>query len=78
MSQTKLGSFIEACINIVIGFVINFCMNLLILPLFGFHITLLDNFYMGLLYTIVSIVRSYVIRRWFNSMIHNTAVKLGG
>jgi hypothetical protein len=78
MSQTRLGSFIEACINIVIGFVINFCMNLLILPLFGFHITLLDNFYMGLLYTIVSIVRSYVIRRWFNSMIHNTAVKLGG
>ena len=78
MSQTKLGSFIEACINIVIGFVINFCMNLLILPLFGFHITLIDNFYMGLLYTIVSIVRSYVIRRWFNSMIHNTAVKLGG
>jgi len=78
MSQTRLGSFIEACINIVIGFVINFCMNLIILPLFGFHITLLDNFYMGLLYTIVSIVRSYVIRRWFNSMIHNTAVKLGG
>jgi len=78
MSQTRLGSFIEACINIVIGFVINFCMNLLILPLFGFHITLLDNFYMGLLYTIVSIVRSYVIRRWFNNMIHNTAVKLGG
>jgi len=78
MSQTRLGSFIEACINIVIGFVINFCMNLIILPLFGFHITLLDNFYMGLLYTNVSIVRSYVIRRWFNSMIHNTAVKLGG
>lgn len=78
MSQSRLGSFIEACINILIGFGINFGMNLLILPLFGFHISLVDNFYMGLLYTGVSIIRSYVIRRWFNSMIHNTAVKLGG
>ena len=78
MSQTRLGSFIEACINILIGFGINFGMNLLILPLFGFHISLVNNFYMGLLYTGVSIIRSYVIRRWFNSMIHNTAVKFGG
>jgi hypothetical protein len=78
MSQTRLGSLIEACINILIGFGINFGMNLVILPLFGFHISLENNFYMGLLYTGVSIIRSYVIRRWFNSMIHKTAVKLGG
>ena len=78
MSQTRLGSFIEACINILIGFSINFVMNLIILPIFGFHISLENNFYMGLMYTAVSIIRSYVIRRWFNSMIHNTTIKLGG
>jgi hypothetical protein len=78
MRQSRLGSFIEACINILIGFCINFCMNLIILSLFGFHVTLLDNLYIGLLYTIVSIVRSYVIRRWFEHRIHTTAVKLGG
>ena len=76
MRQTKLGSFYEACINVGIGFGINFVANLLILPLFGFHITLANNFYMGLLYTIISVIRSYVVRRWFDGNIHRTAQRL--
>lgn len=76
MQQTRLGSFIEAWINVLIGFGINFMANLLILPMFGFNITLMDNLYIGILYTIISVVRSYAIRRWFNDYIHRTAVKL--
>ena len=76
MRQTKLGSFYEACINVAIGFGINFVANLVILPLFGFNITLTDNLYIGLLYTIVSVVRSYVVRRWFDRRIHEAAQKL--
>lgn len=76
MSQSKTGSFIEAWINVAIGFGINFVANLLILPLFGFHITLSDNFVMGLLYTIISVIRSYTIRRWFNARIHAAALRL--
>jgi hypothetical protein len=77
MEQTKLGSFYEALINVAIGFGINFIANLLILPLFGFNITLIDNLYIGLLYTIVSVARSYVVRRWFNARIHEAAMRLG-
>jgi len=77
MEQTKLGSFYEACINVAIGFWINFIANLVILPLFGFDITIVDNFYIGLLYTVVSVARSYVVRRWFNRKIHETAMRLG-
>jgi len=77
MEQTKLGSFYEALINVAIGFGINFIANLLILPLFGFNITLIDNLYIGLLYTIVSVARSYVVRRWFNARIHAAAMRLG-
>lgn len=76
--QSRKGSLIEACINIGIGYVINFIMNLLILPLFGFHITLTQNFFMGLLYTIVSVARSYAIRRWFEKRIHAAAMRLAG
>jgi hypothetical protein len=76
MSQTRLGSFIEACINVLIGFWINFAANLLILPLIGFHITISQNFFIGFLYTLISIARSYVIRRWFNRMIVRAAQKL--
>lgn len=78
MRQSKLGSFIEACINVAIGFVINYIANLCIFPLFGFHISLLDNLYMGLFYTVISVVRSYVIRRWFDGRIHKAAMKLSG
>ena len=77
MQQTKLGSFYEACINVAIGFGINFVANLLILPLFGFNITLSDNLYIGLLYTVISVLRSYVVRRWFNRKIHETAMRMG-
>lgn len=76
MSQSKLGSFIEAWINVAIGFTINYFANLFFLPIFGLHISLVDNFYLGLLYTVISVVRSYVIRRWFNQRIHNAAMKL--
>lgn len=78
MRQTKLGSFYEACINVFIGFGINYCANLLILPIFGFHITLIENFFMGLLYTIISVIRSYIVRRWFDDRIHKTAIRLAG
>lgn len=76
MSQTRLSSFIEALMNVAIGFSINYIANLLIFPLFDMHISLLDNLWMGMIYTIISIVRSYVIRRWFNAKIHNAAMKL--
>jgi len=78
MSQTRLSSFIEAWINVALGFGINFCANLLILPLFGFHITLSENFVMGLLYTVISVVRSYCVRRWFNARIKSAAERMAG
>lgn len=74
--QTRLGSLIEVMINIAIGFAINWVANLYILPLYGFQITGGQAFSMGLLFTVISVVRSYVIRRWFNGRIHAAALKL--
>ena len=76
--QSKLSSFIEAWVNIFIGFAINFGANLCIFPLFGFHISLQANFLMGVIYTGISLVRQYCIRRWFNARIHAAALKIGG
>lgn len=77
-TQTRLGSLYEALINIVIGYWVNFFANLLILPLFGFHVTLAQNLQIGLLFTAVSIVRQYVIRRWFNAKLQAAAGRLAG
>jgi len=73
MSQTRLSSFIEAIINVAIGFVINFTANMFIFPLFGFHITPGANLLMGLIYTVISVLRSYAVRRWFNARLHKLA-----
>ncbi len=78
MSQTRMGSFIEAWINVLIGFTINYIANLCIFPLFGMHISLSDNLLMGLIYTLISVVRSYTIRRWFNARIQAAARRLAG
>lgn len=66
--QTKLGSFAEAAANIAVGFAINWAANLLILPLFGFNITGSQAFNMGLIFTAISLARSYVLRRYFNGL----------
>lgn len=76
MTQTRLGSLYEALINVLIGFGINYLANFVILPLYGFHITAGQNFSMGLIYTGISIARSYVIRRWFNARLHAAAQRL--
>jgi len=79
MTQTKLGSLIEVSTNIFIGFWINFCANLVILPLFGFTtLTLEQNFYIGILYTLIAVARGYVIRRWFNARLHAASEKIAG
>lgn len=76
-SQTRMGSFIEAWVNVFIGFGINFTANMLILPVFGFtSLTLATNFVIGAIYTVISVLRSYVIRRWFNDRLHRFAQKL--
>ena len=68
MAQTKLGSFIEAWANIVVGFTINWCANMVVLPWFGFKISGGKAFEIGLIFTVISLLRSYVLRRWFNGL----------
>ncbi|WP_417534154.1 hypothetical protein [Marinobacterium stanieri] len=69
MEQTKLGSFIEALINVVIGFAINYTANMTLFPLFGWEISMEQNIGLGLCYTAISVARSYTIRRYFNGRI---------
>ena len=66
MSQTRKRSWKEAWTNIFIGYTINFTANALILPHFVEGFTYKKNLVLGLLYTCISLLRSYCIRRWFN------------
>ena len=66
MSQSRTHSMLEALINVVVGYGIALAAQMVIFPLFGIHISLQDNIVIGLLFTVVSIVRSYALRRLFN------------
>jgi hypothetical protein len=78
MTQTRLGSLIEAVMNIVIGFGINWSANMVVLPWFGFHVTGGQAFGIGLVFTVISLARSYIIRRWFNARLQAAAQRLAG
>jgi len=66
-SQTKLQSIFETITQIMTGYMINVCMYMVILPLFGFNVTLTQSFQVSALFTVISLVRLYVIRRLFNN-----------
>lgn len=64
--QSRLHSLIESVFNIVIGFGVAIGAQLAIFPLFGIQISLSQNLGIGFLFTLVSLVRSYALRRFFN------------
>ena len=67
MSQSKTYSFIEAVANIAIGLVVSTIANAIVFPMFGFIPTLSENVAISVIYTVISLVRSYCLRRLFNS-----------
>ena len=64
--QSKLDSLIEAIFNTFIGFVIAFISQLVFFPIVGIEATLGQNILLTVLFTIVSIIRTYIVRRYFN------------
>jgi hypothetical protein len=76
--QSKKSSFIEALLNTLIGYIINLGVQLMVYPFFGATFTFGQNLEIGIIFMVVSLSRSYVIRRWFNTMIHKQAMKLAG
>lgn len=76
MSQSKLESFIETSINTAIGYVVALISQLLVFPLVDVHVPLSTNLEIGAWFTAISILRGYVIRRWFNSRLKAAAHRL--
>lgn len=72
------AAIIEAWVNLIIGFSINFVANLLVIPLAidGGHVTASGNWWMGWVFTTISIVRQYAIRRWFQGSLKALVARL--
>ena len=64
--QTKRASLLEAFANILIGFWVSVLANMLVLPFFPHPGVFHEAFLIGLIFTGISFVRSYLLRRLFN------------
>lgn len=52
----------------MIGYSINFTANMLIFPLFGWKISVAQNLWLGVIFTVISLARQYVLRRVFTHL----------
>lgn len=68
MTQSRRASLIESAANIVIGYGVAVAAQVAIFPMFGMDVPLGDNLLIGGLFTVVSLVRSYCLRRLFNKL----------
>lgn len=66
MSQTKKQSFIESITNVAVGYGVALLSQIVIFPYFGIKVSLRQNMVIGCFFTVISILRSYVLRRIFN------------
>jgi len=61
-------SLVEAIANVAVGFLVALLTQIIVFPLFGLQVSLGDNLAIGGLFTIASIVRSYMLRRVFEAI----------
>lgn len=63
--QSRRKSLIEAVTNVVVGYGLAICTQIVVFPWFGFEPDLADNMSIGAIFLIVSLARSYLLRRLF-------------
>jgi hypothetical protein len=77
MSQSRAMSLVEALTNVVIGYGLAVATQFAVFPLLGVEIRTRQMLIVGLAFTLVSIVRSYVLRRLFEWLIRREARHAG-
>lgn len=66
--QSRMASLAEVVTNVAAGFLVSLVGQQVILPIFAIHIGLAAHFGIATLFTLVSLVCSYLVRRLFNSI----------
>ncbi len=68
MKQSRSMSVVESFANVLVGYGVAVLTQILVFPLFSLTISLQDNLLIGVLFTGVSLVRSYTLRRIFEAL----------
>ena len=68
MKQSRTMSMVESLANVIAGYGIAVGTQILIFPVVGLHMTLAQNLKIAAAFTIISICRSFALRRVFEAI----------
>ena len=63
--QSRWLSLVEAITNVSVGYVLAVITQIVVFPWFGIHPSLGENLALGLVFTAISLMRGYALRRLF-------------
>lgn len=64
--QTRKQSLLESFLNVVTGFVVAWTVTVYLLPVYGYEVSTGEAWEITMVFTVVSVIRSYLWRRFFN------------
>ena len=67
MRQSRSMSLVEAITNVVVGYALAVATQIVVFPWFGLQASLGENLALGGVFTGISLLRSYALRRLFEA-----------
>ena len=68
MHQSRRMSLVEAVANVVVGYLLAVATQITVFPLFGVHISMADDFAIGGIFALISLLRGFMLRRIFERL----------
>jgi hypothetical protein len=68
MRQSRMMSLVEAVANVAVGLVLAVVAQIIVFPILGLQASLGQNLKLALVFTTVSIVRGFALRRLFEAI----------
>ena len=67
--QTRWMSLVESSANVVVGYGLAVLTQILVFPIFGLQASVGENLLIGGVFTAISVIRSFALRRVFNAVV---------
>lgn len=74
--QTRLVSILEVCMGTAIGYVVSFLLWPVVAHIYHLPYSYQQNFGITGIFTVASLIRGYVVRRYFANGMHQVAINL--
>lgn len=75
-AQSRKESMVEVVLSTTVGYLVALLGQWRIFPQFGIHVSSSTHLWIGAWFTLVSLLRGYVIRRWFNARLKKAAARI--